>query len=375
MKDNFTEILRKLLKKHLDELVFLELKDSKIIAFEGLSVPDKITLPVYVYDLANKIKENDIDKIPVIAIIKGLVYTVGANAEKVDTEFYKALLLKIDKDVTLSILQDGIRLAEEKHYPQAILYFNAAINLEHKNLDAWYNMGRCFEDLSNLEERPELMKLSKYCYEQCLTIMPDFAQAHFNLGVFYYNQESYQLAEEHWMKAVNLDLPDGMKSELISGLGKVRDRAAFEKGYELILAGRVEEGHEILKTLEDFHDEWWDLLFFIGLGYRMLEQYEDALNYFLKVMNLNTGHIQTMNEIGICLLSLGDLDEAIRYYKEAIRLSPENAELLCNLGIVYLNKGMSFEARNFIEKAHDLAPDDEVVQMWISHIRQTERLN
>ena len=370
MKDNFNAILRKLLKKYLDEIVFLELKDNRALALQGIEVPDKIELPVYLSDLATKIRENDVEKIPVIAIIKGLVYVIGANAELENMDFYKKLLLKIDDQMSLSILHDGIRLAEERQYALAILYFNAAINLDAQSLDAWYNMARCFEDLSEVEERTDLRKLSKVAYEACIEIEPNFPQAQFSLGVFYYNQERYQKAESYWMKALQLDLPEIMREEAVTGLGKVRDRAAFEKGYELILAGRVEEGHEILKTLEDFHDEWWDLLFFIGLGYRMLEQYEDALNYFLKVMNLNTGHIQTMNEIGICLLSMGDFDEAIKYYKEALRLSPENSEILCNLGIVYLNKGMESEARLYIEKAHDIAPDDEVVHMWLSHINK-----
>jgi len=368
MQKNFKEIQAKILKRFLDEIVFIELKEGHTLNFKDIEMPEKIMLPVYISDLANRIKANDIDNIPAIAIIKGLVYVVGADTQLETRKFYISLLKAIDSNIVLSILNDGIKYASEGQYSNAILYFNAALNIDDGNIDAYYNLGRSFEDLSLAEERPDLIKLGKYCFEQCLIIDPNFAYAHFSLGFMLYNEENYKLAETHWLKALKYELPESMKEELVMGLGRVKDKASYERGYELILAGRVEEGLEILVSLEEMHDEWWDLLFFIGVGYRMLEQFEDALGYFLKVMNLNTGHIQTMNEVGICLLSLGDYDEAEKYLKEAMRLSPENSELICNMGIVYLNKGDNQTARELFDKAHLISPEDEVVQMWLNHI-------
>lgn len=368
MENTFKEILAKILRRFLDDIIFIELKEGHALNLQGVQNPDKIMLPVYISELANRIKSNDIDNIPAIAIIKGLVYVIGADTKLDVRNYYISLLKSIDVNIVISILSDGIRYAEEKQYANAILYFNAALNIDENNLDAYYNLGRSFEDLSEVDERPELKKLGKYCYEQCLKINPDFAYAHFSLGFSLYNEENYRLAEKHWLTALKYELPESMKEELVMGLGRVKDKASYERGYELILANRVDEGLEILLTLEEMHDEWWELLFFIGVGYRMLEQYEDALNYLLKVMNLNTGHIQTMNEIGICLLSLGDYDEAEKYYKEATRLSPENSELICNLGIVYYNKGDEIKARELFDRASQISPEDEVIQMWINHI-------
>jgi tetratricopeptide (TPR) repeat protein len=284
--------------------------------------------------------------------------------------FYKQLLLKIDADIAKSILSDGIRYATDSQFSNAILYFNAAINLEPYNIDATYNLGRAFEDLSELEARPELKKLAKYCYEKCIEIDPNFGYAYFSLGFSLYNEENYLKAEENWLIALNFPLTEEMREEVVMGLGRVRDKAAYERGYQLILSGRVNEGLEVLCALEEDHDEWWNLLFFIGVGNRMLERFEDALGYFLKVMTLNTGHIQTMNEIGICLISIGDYNEAERYFKEALRLSPENAEIICNLGIVYFNKGDDKTARDYFDRAHLIAPEDEVIQMWLDHINK-----
>lgn len=370
MNTKFEAVMAKLLKRFLNDVVFVDLKPENKAVLAGLNAPANATLPLFIEDLAVKIKENDMDEIPVVALIKGLVYAVGAQAELPYRPFYIDLLKHIDPEIGVRILSDGIRFAEEGQYSNAILYFNTVLAMDHESIDALYNMGRAFDDLCDKEARSDLRVLSKWCYEKTITIDPSFAYGHFSLGFALYNDEKFSEAQRHWLSALNGDLPEEMREELVVGLGKVKDRATYERGYELILAGRVEEGLELLKALEDDHDEWWNLLFFIGLGYRMLEQYEDALGYFLKVMTLNTGHIKTMNEIAICLLSLGDFTEAERYLKEAIRLSPENSELLCNMGIVHLQKGDQATARIYFDRAHEASPDDEVVAMWLAHINQ-----
>lgn len=377
MQTKFDQILNKLLDRFVNEVVFIELKETHQLNIDGIEMPENISLPVYLDDLAKNIKTGDLEVIPTVGLIKGLVYIVGSRSTIETYEFYKNMLISLnqvkaygDLNLTASLLVDGINYAESKQYANAILYFSAVNAIDKDNLDALYNMGRAFEDLSLEEGRDELRRLAISCFESCLAIDDNFDLAHFSLGFLYYNEEKYLQAEKHWIKALQLGISDEMREEIAVGLGRVKDKAAYERGYGMILAGRVEEGLEILKTLEDEHDEWWNLLFFIGVGCRMLEQYEDALGYFLKVMTLNTGHIQTMNEIGICLLTLGDYNEAERYFKEAIRLSPQNSELVCNLGIVHFHRGDLDEARRLFDKANELAPDDEVAKMWLDHINK-----
>lgn len=370
MSINFKAVRSQILSRFLQEIVFVELKENQTIKLTQEKLPAKILLPVIIEDLAETIRQNDYDQIPPLAILKGLVIVIGADHELENHAFYVTLLKSIDEKMYLSILHDGIRYAESRQFARAILYFSAVLALDVQNIDAYYNMGRSFEDLSEQENRPDLLALAKHCYNQTVSINPEFAGGYHRLGFLLYNDALYKDAESIWIQALKYDMPLEMREEIVVGLGRVRDKAAFVQGYELILAGRVPEGLEILKSLEEDHDEWWDLLFFIGVGYRMLEQFEDALAYFLKVMSLNTGHIQTMNEIGICLIALGDYDEAERYYKEAMRLSPDHAELTCNMGIVYYHRGDYSGAKHYFMKAYDLSPEDEVVSLWLNEINR-----
>lgn len=369
---SFQEFQAKLLERFLSDIVFIELKPGKNMTVGDYTVPTDIPIPVYMLDLANQIKKDDIENIPIVAIIKGLVYYLGADQDvKGYSKSYVALLEAIDPQITVSINFDALKLADNRDFIHAILYFNAVLNIDAHNLDALYNMGRCYLDLAITKDINEMYLMAKQCFEESLKLKSDFAEAYFSLGVCLYNEDLFLEAEEAWITALRLELPLEMRDEVIDALGRVRDKALFERGSELIINHRISEGLEILKSLEEDHDDWWNLLFFIGVGYRVQELYEEAIPYFLKVLTLNTGHIQTMNEIGICFLSVGDLKAAKKYFKEALRLSPDNAELICNLGIVALNEGDVNEAHSKFIKAYELAPHDEVVAMWLSHINQT----
>ena len=86
----------------------------------------------------------------------------------------------------------------------------------------------------------------------------------------------------------------------------------------------------------------------------------------------NTGHVDTMNEIGICLMALGNFIDAEKYFKEALKIDINNPEILCNLGINYLNLGKIQSAEEYINKSFELNPDDEVTNSWISYLKRLQ---
>lgn len=352
------------LKKFLQEVVFIELK--KDLPFWPMSLP----MPVSVDHMASQIKNDDYDTIPANAVIDGLATIIGADPDfKYNPDYFKALV-NLSDDFFGVVLARGLQYAEDGKYLEAILYFNAVLVVEEDNVNALFNMGRAFNDLYKETEDKTLLPFIKHCFERTSQLEPTFGLAFYALGFFYYNEEHYLEAETSWIKALNLDISIDIKEEIVEALGKVRDFSTFERGKDLILNGRYDEGLEHLKSIEELHDDWWQLNFFIGFALRMQEAYEDALPYFLKVLSLNTGSVQAMNEAGICLIALRDYDQALDYYKEALRLSPQNPEYICNRGIVYYHMKAYDDAFIQFETAHELAPEDEVITMWYNHIQK-----
>lgn len=368
---SYKEFQSKLLDKYLKDIVFLELKEDRTLSVGDAQLDKKIPIPVYLQDLAFNIKNDQIDNIPVVAIIKGLVTYLGVDEdEKGFKDTYVKMLTGIDTDIVLNILTDAVKHAEQMNYLNAILFFNAVLQIDEANLDALFNIGRCYMDLAVENEMDDMYRMAKIYFEKTLEVDSQLYEAYYHLGFCYYNDQTYQKAEEVWKNALRGDLSQEMREEIVVALGRVRDKALFERGRDLILAQRVDEGLELLKTIEEEHDEWWELLFFIGLGYRVSELYEEAIPYFLKVMTLNTGHAQSLNELGVCFLSIGDLSAAKDYFKEALKLSPNSSEYLVNYGIVYFTEGDLLTARDYFTKALEQDSKDEVAMMWMDHLNK-----
>jgi len=136
----------------------------------------------------------------------------------------------------------------------------------------------------------------------------------------------------------------------------------------MVLNERFQEGLEYLLPLEEFHNDWWNLLFFIGLAYRHLNEYDKAIDYFKRTLEYNSGHTETLNELGIIFLTVGQIKDAKKVYEEALKIKPNNHELLCNLGIVYLNANDLNKAEEYLLKAKEEKPDDEIVIAWLKKL-------
>jgi tetratricopeptide (TPR) repeat protein len=53
------------------------------------------------------------------------------------------------------------------------------------------------------------------------------------------------------------------------------------------------------------------------------ENYNEALELFLKVLELNPSHKISIEMVGICLIKLGNYIEANNYFSRAIEIDPE----------------------------------------------------
>lgn len=104
-----------------------------------------------------------------------------------------------------------------------------------------------------------------------------------------------------------------------------------------------EKSEEERKTfLEDRHHE-------ISEDWRLLSYIHN------KVMQ--SGHVQSLNKLGIILEKRNMVEEAIECFQEAISLDSSKIESYVNLGNASINAGFHDQAIEFLEKAIEIAPD------------------
>lgn len=361
------------LKSKTDEVVFIELKEGKTVSFKDAILDSKTPIPIPVADIANQAKNPEVGDFKLTSIIDGMVLIIGIDMEFKYKDVYIKFLKSIEENIWEKVIAKGVFLAEKGNKLDALLHFRAAYLISGDDINTLYNYARCLEELaleSTEDEKNQEMFLDEAfdVFTYLLEVHPESAFAYYHLGFHYVNKKMFVTARSIWTKALKMELDDEKKSEIVSRLGDIDAKVNYEEGYNLILDGMIHEGLEKLLPLEDEYSDWWNLMFFIGLAYRQLENYDEALKYYQKVLALNTGHIDTFNEVALCYMSMENFESAKKYLDEALRMAPLNGELLCNLGIALLNMDELDEARNAIDKSLQFNPDDEVTQAWKRHM-------
>lgn len=361
------------LKKRTSDVVFIELKENKSFSFNSAKIDYKTPLPIPVKDIVTQVKGAQVSDFKLSSIIEGMVTILGIDMEFLYKDAYLEFLLSLDEDIVTKVLSKGMHLAENGNRVEALIHFRAAYLLKGEDLNIIYSYGRCLEELaleSENDEQLQRMFLDEAfeTFSYLRDAYPDSPFSYYHLGFHLVNQKSYKAAESVWKKALMMELDDEKKSEIISRLNDINAKIDYEEGYNLVLDGMYHEGLQKLLPLEDEYNDWWNLLFFIGLAYRQLGDFDDALKYYQKVLSLNTGHIDTFNEVALCYMSLGQYESAKKYIQEALKMAPMNNELLCNLGIALLNLEDIDGAKDAIKKSLEVDPDDEVTKAWNEHI-------
>ncbi len=393
--------LENILKQKTDDVVFFEVSESVPSPFDDLIWEKNMAIPIMTGHMVDKVVNGDEADIKIASILEGMVHILGIDCNFVHRDFYLKFMRRADVNFYKRIYSDAVYLADNYKYMDALIRFRTAIIFIEEFVDAdskqyhimediFYDCGRLCEliarkfsdiesntlkqddnknDNSGLNKMEVFEIMSLYYFNQVLSLNENHGLAQYHMGFHYYKNRDYFMAKKMWVEALeSKKLEENQKSDILKKLRIVEDEIIYEKGYKAIIEGFEDEGLEHLLPLLDEYPDWWNLYFFIGLAYRKKQMFVEATEYFKKVLTLNTGHIDSMNEIAICYMSAGDVKMAEKYLKEAIRLNPINHEIICNMGILELHKGNKAMAETHINKALEIEPNDEIAMAWKQYL-------
>jgi Flp pilus assembly protein TadD len=98
-------------------------------------------------------------------------------------------------------------------------------------------------------------------------------------------------------------------------------------------------------------------IYLLGLRHLWIENYEQALLFFMEAVKRNPEHADAHFHEGYCLAKLGRYKEAIEAYRETIRLKPTDPDPFNNLCVAYNQTERYEEALESCLKAISLKPD------------------
>ncbi len=132
-------------------------------------------------------------------------------------------------------------------------------------------------------------------FEQVTTLAPDFADAHYHLGLIYYQKTQFPKAIEAFTRTLEL-LPRDIDALIKLGLASHK-------------AGDIDTADT--RTKRAF--------------------YEQAVAAYQTALDIRPHNVEALNNLGLAYQELGRFEDAIAVYAEGLALSPEQPQLHANL--------------------------------------------
>ena len=310
------------LTPHLSEMIFDELSDGYL---ERAGIKDTMTgVPV-------PIRKTELESISTLSIARNMAFVIGCDPTFQYKENYIAYILRaFDKRFAEGLIADGVEGAARNDFEYACIQFRAAMQIDPDNANAYYCYGRACKDAYEAGEEEELVGRFKAesleAFEIATLKNPQLAEAFYFLGYGYVNLGLYIKAKLTWEDFMKLSADEELKKEIAQRLEQLEQPVEIEKGYNMVLAGKYEEGIEALSVYtEGQYADWWPLWYYLGAAYASLERDDEAVASFLQVLRFSPSNAEAMEELVKLYEKLGDEEKAAKY-RTKLEIVSENAK-------------------------------------------------
>ena len=218
----------------------------------------------------------------------------------------------------------------------ALPAFRQAAELMPNEADAHYNLGvalKCFGLLAD----------AAASYRRALKVKPDYAEAHSNLGNVLKDLGHLDEAVASYRRALKLK-PDS--AEAHNSLGT----ALKDLGQ---LDGAVESYRLAVKIKPDYAEAHYNL----GNVLKELGQLDNAVASYRRGVEIKPDFADAHIKLGTLLQSLGQFDAALVNYRRALEIEPGIAGVHNNMGLAQKDLGQTDAALASYRRALEIKPD------------------
>lgn len=274
---------------------------------------------------------------------------------------------------------DGRREYETGRFPEAVAFFEKALEVNPKDAEAYYNIGECYA-LGDNEKAIE-------AYKQAVKIDPKHSAAYWGLGLCYGEIKHYQESIDSYKQAIEIQ-PNNIDTHLglvdsYKNLGDYEEAiGTYKKAigiaprnteiyFSLIdlqeQLGHHEEAMESYRHLLEIDPNNESVHTKLAVSLGKLSRAEETVEAYKKVIESIPDDVVILNNLGLLYLELEHTKESIQTFKEAIKVKPDYALAYCNLGLAYSKEGRYEEAIQVLKEALRLNPRIAVVYSHLSY--------
>ena len=255
--------------------------------------------------------------------------------------------------VTLGIVLGGLTWQQSAQYVSAETLYRSTIDRNPGCWLAYANLGELL-----LRGSPDSVQRSVELSRKALQLRPEYAEAHYNLGLALEKLGRVDEAASEYRLALGYN-PGGRAAEAHQGLGR-----ALQKSGKLEEA--IAQHREALKSGQPTADMHNDL----GIALAESGRPNDALLEFQSALQLDGGHVLARMNTANALLQLGRPQDAMTVYESLMQVLPESADLHYNAGAALTMLGRLDEAENQFVEVLRLDPRIDAARAQLERVRQ-----
>ncbi len=236
----------------------------------------------------------------------------------------------------------GVRLKLAGLPASAIEHYNEATTVLPDYGQAYYNLGVAYADSGNAQ-------MAQKCYEKCIALHPHHVEAWCNLGVLHKNAGRLEDA----LEAYNSALESNPNFELAKRNLAV---ALCERGTAIKDAGDGKTAKALYKRALALCPNFADAHYNLGVTYVEEGKPERALVCYSLAVQFNDKLTEAHNNLGVVHKDLGNLDKALECYKQALQCDDQHHQTHNNIAVVYTLMGNVEQASHHLDVANALCP-------------------
>lgn len=369
----------------LDNLLFLNLPEGMDLSAYKLQIKSNIPLPVQKPDNG----DFDISQLTPEMIFAGILVVLAYDHHNQYLDDYRKLLLEAKPNIKQELTEAAILKSRNEDFDIAEEIFSALRGLDPEDMLITLNTAIFFDQRADSYRQSGLFEDAD-AYDDCAgrfyaqVMESDNAppEVFFNAGFFFLKEKNFSRGKECFETylALTCDISDEELGE--NGQYK-RQRAQeivmdisnrnledeqFKAAYDYILSEQEEKGLEEIRKFLKKNPRVWNAWFMLGWGLRRLQRWEEARDAFLQSIECGSTEPDTLNELAICYMELGEYTESKKCLVEALSLEPENTKYMSNLGYLALKQGNPQEARKFFLAVLEFDAQDKIALQMLEDL-------
>lgn len=201
-------------------------------------------------------------------------------------EFYRRVFFSEDatsKDPELKIkmaaalCNEGVRYFKTVNDPKtAVQYYKEALQYDQNNADIFYNLGKAYAELSQLD-------LAKEHFQKALEASPGDALSAYELGLLEDQQGDIDKAIEYYLLALSINHHHA--------------QSAFGLGSLYGVKGDMQQAVDYLTIAIQIDPDYEDAIYNLGVALERQNKITKAIQMYKKVLSLNPNHEQARGNL------------------------------------------------------------------------------